>query len=35
MQILCFGVLSPLIFLLEVLNVSGGNRKPFAGSLAG
>ena len=30
-QIVCIRPLSPLLLLLEVLNVLGGNEKPFAG----
>ena len=32
LQILCFWLLSPLVLLLELLNIFGGNRKPYAGS---
>ena len=32
-QVLCFSFLSPLLLLLEVLNVLGDSRKPHAGSL--
>ena len=30
-QILCFGLLYPLLLLLEILGVLGGHRKPHTG----
>ena len=33
LEILCLWLLSPLLLLLELLNVFGGHRKPYIGSV--